>query len=191
MDVHKEDVKRLVEHLELPYFHTQLDESFQLAKSDATDENLQRLVSHHQVATDKCIEADAAKQAALWNTETRYYFNAFVDPIWTLLGECRQFIRKKGQTPTLPVPRPLSPSTVPRSRKPSFTVADYVFTKKSDIESEGGAGNSGAKTGGKAGAEINGMYCVWNGAHNGEMREVSRAGNRREADGDHERRRVF
>ena len=45
MDVNKEDVKRLVEHLELPYFYDQLKESLQLAKSDAMDENLQRLSS--------------------------------------------------------------------------------------------------------------------------------------------------
>ena len=84
MDVNKEDVKRLVEHLELPYFYAQLSGSLQHAKNDATDVNLQRLVAHHQVATDKCIEANATKQTALWNTETRQYFNTFVDPIWTL-----------------------------------------------------------------------------------------------------------
>ena len=172
MDVNKDDVKRLVEHLELPYFYAQLNGSLQHAKNDATDVNLQRLVAHHQVATDKCIEANATKQTALWNTETRHYFNAFVDPIWTLLGESRQFIRKKGLTPTFPVPRPLSPTPLPRSRKPSFTVADYVITKKTGIGVEGGAGvasaggGSGGDRGGGGGGGAN------NGADDSAERNV-------------------
>ena len=84
MEPKKDDVKWLVDDLDLVNLHQQLETALLFASKRSSADNLRRLDSLQQQANDACRRADAAKDEAKWNNQTRASFNDVICPMWQL-----------------------------------------------------------------------------------------------------------
>ena len=80
----KDDVKKLVNQLDLINLHKQLETALKFASARTSAENIPCLVSLHQQANDACNQADAQL-----NNDTHAYFNSVVHRILELLDDLR------------------------------------------------------------------------------------------------------
>ena len=171
MEPKKDDVKWIVDDLDLVNLHQQLETALKFASKRSSADNLRRLDSLQQQANDACRRANAAKEEAKWDHVTRGYFNDVIRPMWQLLDDCKKFYREFGNkdfyTAVQP-PRALTPAPTTRSRKPSFTVADHPVKSQDDVTNQDGnlpkvdasgvSGNEGGK-GEIVGGGDNGAHC--------------------------------
>ena len=135
MEPKKDDVKWIVDDLNLVNLHQQLETALSFASKRSLADNLRPLNSLQQQPNEACHRANAAKEEAKWDHITRAYFNKVIRPMWQLLDDCKKFYREFGNkdfyTAVQP-PRALTPTPTTRSQRPSFTVANHPVKSQDD-----------------------------------------------------------